>query len=468
MPCPKLAEIEPSALSMMESHVLPGPLRMMDTVPVPVGTSRFMPAAAPNCAPSTSDASSRISTCVPSGLRSKRRLDWILPPKAVASEMSKTARPFLTWAVAATSASWVAPAVACAADSLRSRLKRLAKFASISSGTWPFDEPIGVKAERNDLRSSVSNANVPESTGRASANVRSSAPTPGFLSSASLVPVNLTRPVSPLTLLVTETAPMVPANAGLAPSHSSARLSDGVLNCACPSKKAFWARPALPSNEKFAGAALKDAETADVPPARSSSGAAEDISTLMLSPRQMPVAERLASALSADQLAWPFRPVRISTSLPSAEPITRPSRTSSAPKGSEGSLPTSGFVGLALTMERAVSTERAMRPPVGMGSVKSPLGRRSRRKVGLMKCVAWNTTSPRSAASADRSISTRSACSTGGASVSVHFDSFTSVRMARNLGQTSICGVPSIATRKPLQALISQAMRSRTIRVDAI
>ncbi|MGT2466691.1 hypothetical protein ACVOMV_19210 [Mesorhizobium atlanticum] len=40
--------------------------------------------------------------------------------------------------------------------------------------------------------------------------------------------------------------------------------------------------------------------------------------------------------------------------------------------------------------------------------------------------------------------------------------------MARNFGQTSMRGEPSIVTLKPLHALNSQAMRSRTMRVEAI
>jgi hypothetical protein len=69
---------------------------------------------------------------------------------------------------------------------------------------------------------------------------------------------------------------------------------------------------------------------------------------------------------------------------------------------------------------------------------------------------------------AERSTSTRSASITGGASVSVHCDSVTSLNIARKFGHTSIRGEPSMVTLKPLHALISQAMRSRTIRVEAI
>ena len=65
----------------MESQAVPGPLRMTETVPLPTGTSRVIPAAVAKAPPSMSEASSRISTCVPSGSRSKRRLLWMLPPK---------------------------------------------------------------------------------------------------------------------------------------------------------------------------------------------------------------------------------------------------------------------------------------------------------------------------------------------------------------------------------------------------
>ena len=81
----------------------PSPFRMTETVPRPAGASLVMPAAAANAPPSTSDASRRISTCVPlARLRSKRRPACMLPPKAEASEMSKAASPWLTRAVAAT------------------------------------------------------------------------------------------------------------------------------------------------------------------------------------------------------------------------------------------------------------------------------------------------------------------------------------------------------------------------------
>jgi len=179
---------------------------MIETVPVPVGISRFMPAASPKAAPLMSEASSFISTWVPSGRRSKRRLVWMLPPKAAASEMSKTASPFLTWAVAATSVSWMEPAVAWAADSLRSRLSRSAKPVSISFGTGP-SAASGVKADRKPRRSSVSKASVPETTGSASVNDRSSAPMPGFLSTVISALSNFTRPAAALTLADTETAP---------------------------------------------------------------------------------------------------------------------------------------------------------------------------------------------------------------------------------------------------------------------
>jgi hypothetical protein len=225
---------------------------------------------------------------------------------------------------------------------------------------------------------------------------------------------------------------------------------------------------AVPSKEKVAGAALKDSVSGAVPPANSTSGFGEATSRATLSPRQIPVADSVALLFIAAQFAWPVRLLRISISLPPTEATMRPSRNSTVPKVSAGNLSRSGLAGLALTTPRAVSMERAMRPPVGTAGRKRPVAIRWTRIVGRTSRAVENTTSPRSAAIAERSTSTRSASRTGGASVSVHCESVTSVRIARKFGQTSIRGEPSMATRKPLHALISQAMRSRTIRVEAI
>ncbi len=72
-PWPKLAEKEPLACASSAFQLPPSPFRMTDTVPRPAGVTLVRPAAAPKAAPSTSDASRRISTHVPAALRSKRK-----------------------------------------------------------------------------------------------------------------------------------------------------------------------------------------------------------------------------------------------------------------------------------------------------------------------------------------------------------------------------------------------------------
>src|SRR5690606_3148799 len=116
-------------------------------------------------------------------------------------------------------------------------------------------------------------ARVPATTGRASVKESSSAPTPGFLFIVSSVPLNFIRPVSPVTLLTSETAPIVPLGVGLVPSHCRTRRNEGAANFAWPSKKAFWARLALPSKENVAGAGLHVAERAAAPAADKRGGA---------------------------------------------------------------------------------------------------------------------------------------------------------------------------------------------------